>query len=190
MAGFINGLIAGLIVGFAIAAILSNIVFLTPSPITKLWYGLVPCLNCSGSGKKDGLPCESCEGEGLVTVHLDKNGCTMECPRCSDLKKKDKAGYFNKSYGCNPPDYLSCNNCSGTGWSGRIKKENKKNLHQQERNILVECPECGGAGKIAYGSDAGYTNNPDWIYAECDVCKGAGLIFGYFDEKGNLKDCN
>lgn len=152
--------IAGLIVGFFCTAVLLILLLIAPNPTstlkTPVWYGLLPCSYCKGSGrtKSGNQPCEACKGKRLVLVYLDPDGKPVKCFK-SDL---------------------SCGICGGTGWKGVVKTEEKENLCRENRQVLINCPECGGDGKLEYGYDIGYSNNPSMMYTECHICKGSGWI--------------
>lgn len=152
--------IAGLILGFFCTVVLLILLLIAvPNQAstlkTPLWYGLVPCSHCRESGRTNlgDQPCEACKGKRLVLVYLDIDGKPVRC------FKND----------------LSCTICGGTGWKGLVKRENE-NLYSENRQVLISCHECGGDGRLEYGYDIGYSNNPSMMYTECHICKGSGWI--------------
>ncbi len=145
--GFVLGVVATMIF---FARWLSN----EPRPaMTELWYGLVPCSGCKGSGEKESKPCEVCRGEGLMSIHLDRSGKPLKGSRM-------------------------------------VKKETRENLYNQGHKVLIKCPRCDGAGRYHMGEWTYSTNNPEPIFEPCELCDGTGSIFGYFDEKGKIKNCD
>ena len=124
------------------------------------------CHTCNGAQK---VTCEHCHGNGTITQTRTRQKTCLSC---------NGTGYYTststETYWTNPGSQIKYN-CDGDGRIMQSKtithkhtcsKCNGNGKIQEEYQVQVTCPTCGGNKKVV-----------------CPTCKGTGLMMHYFSVK-------
>lgn len=129
----------------------TNQMRMLPYPPFNIWYELVTCGACSGSGK---VACLGCHGSGSITMNIDPNYSNYN-------NNYNNSSYYNSGGSSSPSQNSSssssqhwCGVCKGTGsmtksWYVNSNYETYCNTCKQKfyhGHSHVTCTSCNGKG--------------------------------------------